>query len=550
MRKEQIMKILLKHNILVPEKVGEVEQEAKKTNLSFPKILEKMKIIEEKELIQLIGKEIGVPFVDIGSYLIDVDVVRLIPQKIAKKYKLIPLFKVGNALTLAMVNPKDILVLDEVRQITGMENIEPVLSTEEMILEAIEEYYLEGDKIEDIIKGISKTGIALEESADVAPIIRIVNLIFLEGVKTRASDVHIEPQEKFVKLRYRVDGVLHEINNFPKNIQSGIISRIKVMANMDITESRFPQDGRISLKVEDNELDVRVSSFPTIHGQNIVMRLLDKSKMLLGLNELGFVERDLKKFEDVVCSPFGMILVTGPTGSGKTTTLYAALTTINSIEKNIITIDDPIEYELPLIRQAQVNVKAGFTFAEGLRSILRQDPDIIMVGEIRDLETASVAIHAALTGHMVLSTLHTNDAPSAVTRLIDMGIEPFLVSSTLVGVLTQRLVRVLCGDCKEEYTPPASIMKKVSSYQVKGFYRGRGCPKCKNTGFLGRSGIFEFLIIDEEIKEMIAKSATSEEIRKAAIRGGMKTLFEDGMRRAKEGITSIEEVLKVSREIE
>jgi type IV pilus assembly protein PilB len=371
--------------------------------------------------------------------------------------------------------------------------------------------------------------------------------MIMQAVKDRASDIHIEPEEDNCRVRYRIDGILHEINILPKNLQSAVISRIKILSKMDIAESRKPQDGRIRIKIESRDLDIRVSTFPTVHGENIVMRLLDKTSVILGLKELGFLENELNAFDKLIKHPNGIILVTGPTGSGKTTTLYAALSAISSMEKNIITIEDPVEYELPLIRQTQVNPKAGITFANGMRAILRQDPDIIMIGEIRDKETAEIAIQAALTGHLVFSTLHTNDAPSAVTRLIDMEVEPFLISSSVIGILAQRLVRLICNKCKEKYTPTEEVLKELNMKEGSLLYRGKGCPACKNTGFVGRVGIFELCAINDELKKMIDARRSADEIKKKAIALGMKTLREDGVKKIEMGLVSLEEVLEVTQ---
>ncbi|MFH1504333.1 MAG: GspE/PulE family protein [Candidatus Omnitrophota bacterium] len=551
MKKEQIEKMLLNHKLVTREQVHLVEEEIKKTGLSFFKAAEKIGIIEEKELNQLISEEMGVPFVDISNYLIDSEIINRVPEKVARKYKLIPLFQTEDSLTLAMADPKNILALDEVRRICSVDNIETVFSTEEMIFKAIDDYYSEGVENRDVLSDIAaKAEAAKGEDVEGTAIIKMVNLIFLEGVKSRASDIHIEPAKDSVRLRYRVDGALYEANNFPKYVQSAIISRIKLLAFMDIAEARLPQDGRIALKIGDKELDVRASTFPTIYGENVVLRLLDKSSMLLGLKELGLSKKDSPRFEKSIRAPFGIIFVTGPTGSGKTTTLYAILASINSMAKNIITIEDPVEYEIPLIRQTQVNLKSGLTFANGLKAILRQDPDIIMVGEVRDLETAEIAMRAAMTGHLVISTLHTNDAPSAISRLLDMGIEPFFISNVVAGVLAQRLVRIICPKCKEKYKPPAEVLDSLKLFGIKEFYHGKGCLSCKDTGFSGRIGIFEFLEINKELKEMILNKASVEEIRKAAVKGGMRSLYEDGLEKVRQGITSLEEILSNTKNLE
>ena len=555
-KQQQTIDLLVKKGILDNNQVSLAMEESKKTGMPIEKALEKMGFISETEIVQALADSLGIPFMDLSDYLIDSEVIKLVPETIAKKHKAVPLFKIGDSLTVAMVDPQDVSAIDEIRKKSKMDAIEPVLSTPDMIQRVIDQYYGAIGNAEELVKGLTKE--KLEEKAkgrkglagltEETSIIKLVNLIIMQAVKDRASDIHIEPEEDKVRIRYRIDGILHEVQNIPKHLQSALASRIKVMAEMDIAEMRKPQDGRIQLKMESKNLDLRVSSFPTIQGENLVLRILDKSSVLLGLAELGFSDKDLKNFDKVIRQPNGIILVTGPTGSGKTTTLYAALSTINSMEKNIITIEDPVEYEIPLIRQTQVNPKAGLTFANGLRSILRQDPDIVMVGEIRDKETAEIAIRASLTGHLVFSTLHTNDAASALTRLLNMGIEPFLVSSSVVAILAQRLVRMICPKCKEKYIPSQEVLKDLKLTPKVGFYRGKGCMKCKNTGFVGRIGIYELLVINEEIKNMITAKKSANDIKKMAISLGMSTLFDDGLGKLKSGTTTVEEMLRVVEE--
>jgi len=555
-KQQQAIDLLVKKGILDNNQVSLAMEESKKTGMPIEKALEKMGFISETEIVQVLADSLGIPFMDLSDYLIDSEVIKLVPETIAKKHKTVPLFKIGDSLTVAMVDPQDVSAIDEIRKKSKMDAIEPVLSTADMIQRVIDQYYGAIGNAEELVKGLTKE--KLEEKAkgrkglagltEETSIIKLVNLIIMQAVKDRASDIHIEPEEDKVRIRYRIDGILYEVQNIPKHLQSALASRVKVMAEMDIAEMRKPQDGRIQLKMESKNLDLRVSSFPTIQGENLVLRILDKSSVLLGLAELGFSNKDLKNFDKVIRQPNGIILVTGPTGSGKTTTLYAALSTINSMEKNIITIEDPVEYEIPLIRQTQVNPKAGLTFANGLRSILRQDPDIVMVGEIRDKETAEIAIRASLTGHLVFSTLHTNDAASALTRLLNMGIEPFLVSSSVVAILAQRLVRVICPKCKEKYIPSKEVLKDLKLTQKAEFYRGKGCMKCKNTGFVGRIGIYELLVINEEIKNMVTAKKSANDIKKMAISLGMSTLFDDGLEKLKNGTTTVEEVLRVVEE--
>ena len=373
-----------------------------------------------------------------------------------------------------------------------------------------------------------------------------MNIVIAQAVKDHASDIHLEPEEDGMRIRLRVDGILQELKMLPKKIQNGVISRVKIMAKMDIAENRKPQDGRIRLKMENKDLDLRASTFPTIHGENIVLRVLDKSAVLLGLRELGFLDDELQAFQKLITRPYGIVLVTGPTGSGKTSTLYAALSQINSVEKKIVTIEDPVEYELALIRQTQINPKAGLTFATGLRSILRQDPDIIMVGEIRDRETADIAIQAALTGHLVFATLHTNDAPSTLSRLLDMGIEPFLLSTSLIGILAQRLVRTICFKCKEKVEPSSAMVTDFNLEGVKFIYRGKGCRECDGTGLKGRTAIVELLPITEDIRRSIELRAPTDEIRRNAKKAGFKNLREAGLQLVRAGVTTPEEVLRVT----
>lgn len=548
---------LLKRGIITAEQISKAREEANRTGMPLEKALDKLGFISEVDIAKTAADLMGVPFIDLTDYLIDPEVIKLLPEATAKKFKAVPLFKIGKNLTVAMADPQDIIGLDEIRMKSGIQTIEPVLSTQEMIQKVIDQYYGALGDVKELVKGLTedklnlqaKGGKGLAEIAEEAPVIKLANLIIAQAVKDRASDIHIEPAEDKVLIRYRVDGILHEVQELPKHLQNALISRIKVMARIDIAQTRTPQDGRIQLKMENKNLDLRVSTFPTLHGENLVLRILDKTAVILGLADLGFSDRDLHDFDRLIRRPNGIILVTGPTGSGKTTTLYAALATINNIEKNIITIEDPVEYEMPLIRQTQVNPKAGLTFANGLRSILRQDPDIVMVGEIRDKETADIAIQASLTGHLVFSTLHTNDAAGSLTRLLDMGIEPFLIASSVIGILAQRLVRVICPKCREKYLPAQEVLGDFKLQQKMEFFRGRGCNNCRNTGYLGRIGIFELLIMNDEIKNMVTAKTPAKEIQKKAISLGMRTLFEDGIEKIRNGSTTAEEVLRVTQEV-
>jgi type IV pilus assembly protein PilB len=549
----EIVDLLVTQGFITKIQIERAKEEVKRTGLSLEGALEKLGYVSQDDVTRVRAASLGVAYMDLKDYVINAEIIKLIPENIVKKYKVVPLFKVGSSLTVAMVNPDDIVALDHVRKVSKIDNIDTVLTTEKGIQRILDTYYVTtAASIVEIIssidiKQISETTKDLVEVAEDAPIIKLVNKMFMRAIKDRASDIHIEPGSGGTRVRNRVDGIMQEVYSFPKELHTAIASRIKLISGVDIAESRKPQDGRISLKIENKDLDVRVSTYPTVYGENIVMRILDKSVIVLGLEDLGLSQVELAFFEKLIQYPNGIILVTGPTGSGKTTTLYSALTTINSMEKNILTIEDPVEYELPLIRQTQINPKAGLTFSNGLRAILRQDPDIIMVGEIRDRETAEIAVQASLTGHLVLSTLHTNDAPSALARLIDMGIEPFLVASSIVGILAQRLVRTICDKCKEEYKPEAQVLHDLGIGTQGKFYRGKGCAYCKNTGYRGRLGIFELLTINEDIKKMINAKATADQIREVAQKTGMRSLKEGGLEKVRMGLTTLEEILRVTK---
>ena len=550
---------LVKRNLITKEKIDSVIEESKKTGMAFDKALIASGIVKENQLASVRADLLGVPFIDLKEYLIDPAVVELVPEEVARKLKIMPLFKIEDTLTVAMMDPKEIYAIDELRRKTKSKAIDTVLSSESDISFAIDQHYGKGGNVDEVVKGMVETkqgateeveAKVLEQMAEETPVIKIVNLLVVQALKERASDIHLEPAEEHLGVRYRIDGVMRNVNPLPKHLQGAIISRIKILAKIDIAEKRRPQDGRIQAKIENKDIDIRVSTYPTVYGENVVLRILDKTSFFLGLPQLGFSEHELVRFRKIIKRPYGIILVTGPTGSGKTTTLYAALSEVNSVESNIITIEDPIEYQIPLIRQSQINIKAGLTFATGLRSILRQDPDIIMVGEIRDLETAEISIQSALTGHLVFSTLHTNDAPGALTRLEDMGIEPFLVASSVVAILAQRLVRTLCDKCKEAYHPAHELLQDlgITEKEKLTFYRPRGCNQCESNGYRGRIGIFELLEVSDEIKRLVLTKASSGEIKELARREGMTTLWEDGLKKVKQGVTSIEEVVKVTKQ--
>jgi len=559
MSKKTVEQILLERSLITEDRMKKVKDDSKKKGISVDKLLVHSGVVSEDDYAQASSEILGVPYIDLNNYLVDAGIIKLIPESIARKHKVIPTFKIGDTLTVAMADPKDVMAIDDLARRSKCE-IEPVLATESAILGAIDQYYGVTGSVDEVIKDIDKEkkeekvsaeldSKKLAEMAEEAPVIKLVNLIIMQAVKDRASDIHIEPEEDVLKVRFRVDGVLHEMFSPPKHLESALLSRVKILSKIDISEKRKPQDGRFNIKVENRNVDLRISTFPTIYGENIVIRILDKGTVLVDLDKLGFSKDTKKQFEALIKRPHGIILVTGPTGSGKTTTLYSALTTIDSEEKNIITVEDPVEYHLGRIRQSQINPKAGLTFASGLRSILRQDPDIIMVGEIRDKETAEIAVQAALTGHLVFSTLHTNDASGALTRLVDMGVEPFLISSSVIGILAQRLVRVTCERCKQYYKPSEEVLKGLGIIdQVKELFRGKGCKYCRDTGYKGRIGIFELLVIDEEIKKLIVNKASNDVIKKKAIETGMKTLRDDGLDKAVKGVTTADEIIKATQE--
>jgi general secretion pathway protein E len=533
-------------------------------NCSLAEALVSLGLVSEEDLLGAQVEASGLPVApEIRPSDIPEDLVRGVPIQFAKRHRLLPIAEDQGRVQVALADAEDLEALHDLRVLLGRP-ISPYLAPASQITHAINRVYEMGsDRGGDLMEGLSDVGLdalahELEEpkdlldASDEAPIIRLVNGIMFQAVKDRASDIHVEAFERELQIRYRIDGVLYPVLSPPKNLQSAIASRIKVMAGLDIAEKRLPQDGRIRIKIAGKDIDIRVSVLPTAHGERVVMRLLDKSAVLLDLEELGLGGERLESFKKLIARPYGILLVTGPTGSGKTTTLYAALSRINSEDINIITVEDPIEYQLRGIGQIHVNPKIELTFAAGLRSILRQDPDVIMVGEIRDGETAEIAIQASLTGHLVFSTLHTNDAAGAVTRLVEMGIEPFLVSSSVLAILAQRLVRMLCTACREPYLPPpeglAELGLKRSDLPEGHLYRATGCPRCMQTGYKGRTGIYELLRVDEGIRALIMKGADSAAIKEEARRRGMLTLREDGTRKLIRGLTSPEEVLRVTQE--
>lgn len=555
-------KILL--NVITTEKLEIALKEQSAFSKGSPRrlgeILVELGFLSEDDLLEALSSQFGLKYLRFSEFPKSIPNDNYPSVKFMKQYKFVPIGIEEGVLKVALADPLNEYVFDAL-EVFSDTPMEMYLSSEKDITEAIEQYFGSNIQMTSIMEGMREeeeetVGIELQEDvhhlrdmAFEAPIVKLVNMLITRAVESRASDIHIEPFENNVKVRYRIDGALTEVEAFPKRIQPAVISRIKIMSRLNIAERRLPQDGRIKLRVSGREIDLRVSTIPTIYGESIVMRILDRESVLVGLAYLGFPEETLEEYKKLIVSPYGMLLVTGPTGSGKTTTLYASLSQINSEDKKIITIEDPIEYQIQGINQIQIKPQIGLTFANGLRHIVRQDPDIVMVGEIRDVETSEISIHSALTGHLVFSTLHTNDAAGAITRLLDMGIEAFLVSSSLIGVLAQRLVRVICLKCKEPYKPQQEMIDRIELLSDNvTTYHGIGCEECRHTGYQGRTGIFELMVVNEEIRRLIMERASSEVIRKKAVAGGMQILRDSGWQKVQEGVTTIEEVLRVARE--
>ena len=536
---DALTRALLKDKLVKEKDLEDARAIQAREGGSIASILVKKGILDEKTILAVMSNTFNIPAINLSRYKIETDSALLVPEKIARQYKLIPICKLGTTLVVAMSDPLNVLAVDDIKMLTGLD-IEPVLSSETDIFQALDKVFTSGVRqLSDVIGEEQKDAslefvpVSEKEEFDISeavlegetpPIVKMVNLILIEALKKRASDIHIEPEEDSLRIRYRIDGNLQDMFRLPKKNQNAILARIKIMSGMDITESRIPQDGRFKIRMQKKEVDFRVSALPTSFGSKIVLRALDKSNLSIGLERLGFSETALERFNSAIARPFGMILVTGPTGSGKSTTLYSIINKLNTPERNIITIEDPVEYQVEGITQIQVNPEIGLTFASGLRSLLRQSPDVIMVGEIRDSETADIAIKASLTGQLVLSTLHTNDAVTAISRLEDMGIEPFLIASSLILVAAQRLCRVVCPVCKGK----------------------KECKKCSSTGYYGRQAVLEVLTIDDKIREMIIERRSSDEIKSYAISCGMKTLRDDAMEKYQKGITTMEEVMRVT----
>ncbi|MFH0926138.1 MAG: type II secretion system ATPase GspE [bacterium] len=554
-----LTEILIEEGSLTQEMADECLELQKERKEMIGKLLISMGYIDEERLYKALSKQHKIPYIDLKEEEIDPDLLKNLPFNFVKKYLILPIKMEGQDILVATCNALDLHPLDDLRLLFNRP-VRPILCKESKIEFLINKFYSQQNtnSAEEVLKDLSDQDINVEdldaESQDLlsmaneAPIIQVVNNIFMEAVHKRASDIHVEPLDDELRVRLRIDGVLYNILNLERKFQSSIISRIKIMSKLNIAEKRLPQDGITRVKIGNKFFDIRVSIIPTSLGERAVMRLLDRESIMIDMEQLGLDEREYKKINDIIESPNGIFLVTGPTGAGKTTTLYAALNKINTIDKNIITVEDPVEYQLRGIAQMEMKSKIGLTFASGLRSILRHDPDIIMVGEIRDSETAEIAIHASLTGHLVFSTLHTNDSSGAVARLIDMGIEPFLVSSSLIAIMAQRLVRKLCDNCKEEYTPEGETLsllklkkKDIIDYKL---YKNVGCKECANTGYKGRLGVYELLIVDNDIRKLIITRADSSQIKNLAVSKGMRSLKKAGLRKVLKGVTSIEEVLR------
>lgn len=552
MKIERIGDRLVSAGLISEDQLEFALKEQKRTGERLGNILRQLNLITEDDLAKALAEAAGIEHISVRTLSIDPNVVTALPEAIARKYKVFPIAVEANSITIAMADPLDVGTIDRVQQ-QARRYVKVVSSTEFDILTTIDKYYgavREVGTLEDLIEdAVRQTeakggGEGREDLGLVAPVIKLIDLLILTGVSERATDIHFEPEKNLVRIRYRIDGVLKQGPYIPKKLERAINSRIKIMGNLNISESRLPQDGKATVNVYGKSIDVRVATFPTIFGENVVLRVLNKEQLVIGLESLGYNEKNLGRFTTAINHPNGICLVTGPTGSGKTTTLYAALLSISTPERKIITLEDPVEYELPLIRQSQINVRAGLTYAAGLRAILRQDPDIILVGEMRDEETVDTAIRAALTGLLVFSTLHTNDSAATIPRLLDMGVEPFLVASSIVGVVAQRLVRLICKYCKQEVDPNPDLVRRLNVSATK-FYAGKGCKNCEGTGYRGRTVISEIMLSSPPIQKAIMERADASVIRALSREEGMETMLEDGIQKAIKGITTLEEVARV-----
>ena len=560
--KDKLGEILLSEKIITEEELQKALEIQKKEGTKLGEVLVNIGLISEKDIVIALAKQLSIPYASYTKGLLKPaagqDLAKLVPEEYARRHMLLPISRHLNSLTVAFVDPLDLITIDNLKHMTGLE-INPIIAAKSDIQRAMDEFYGKEDLLKEAISDSyeleefkiekdKEEHLSLDEliaKAEEAPIVKLVDLLLMQAIKDRVSDIHIEPFRNKINIRYRIDGVLYEIAPPARHLLPAIVSRVKILSNLDIAERRLPQDGAFFVTVEKKGIDIRVSTIPTIYGEKVVMRILDKSMTPLDLKELGFEPKDLEDFKKAISSPHGLILITGPTGSGQTTTLYAALSEIKTPHKNICTVEDPVEYKLEGINQVQVKPSIGLTFANTLRSFLRQDPDIIMVGEVRDLETAQICIRSSLTGHLVLSTLHTNDASSAISRLIDIGIESYLISSSLILVGAQRLVRRLCLECKEAYEP---VPKLVSDFKIKQdlLYKPKGCDYCSHTGYRGRIAIYEIVLISDKLRELISRGATLSEIIQAVRSMGVKSLAESGIKKVEEGLTSIEEVLSIT----
>jgi type IV pilus assembly protein PilB len=560
---ERIGELLVKENLLTAAQLREAREGARSKGSRLGAEITQLGYLDETELTEFVAKQYGVPSINLEEFEIDRAVIELIPEEVAVKHTVLPVNRAGSTLILATADPSNIFALDDIKFLTGY-NIQPVVAAEAAIKRAIERYYDKSSSLEEVMGDFDDSDIdlihaeeeinaeELAKASEDAPVVKLVNLVLTDAVKKTASDIHIEPYEKSFRVRYRIDGVLYEVMKPPLKLKNAITSRLKIMSELDIAERRLPQDGRIKLKMgRGREMDFRVSVLPTLFGEKVVLRLLDKSNLQLDMTKLGFEPAQLEIFQRTIHQPYGMVLVTGPTGSGKTTTLYSALSELNKISENLSTAEDPVEFNLAGINQVQMHEEIGLNFAAALRSFLRQDPDIIMVGEIRDFETAEIAVKAALTGHMVLSTLHTNDAPSTVNRLLNMGIEPFLVSSSVNCIVAQRLARKVCEACKEtdpDVAPEALVEAGLDESVAKTVVpvKGKGCKECSETGYKGRLAVYEVMELKEELKEFVLNGASALELKREASRLGMKTLRQSALSKLVEGITTLSEVVRVS----
>ena len=547
--------LLMERGLVNEEQLAAALAEQARTGKSLGRVLVELDLVEESDLVSTLAAQIGLEYVDLAEYPIDPTAAAMVGDSLARRYQALPVGWDGDVLVVAMADPSNVLAVDDIRSVTGAD-VRPVVATRTAIESAINRHHRLDADVDDIASlAIDESDAgedlaSLKEVSEDAPIVKLANLLIRQAVQDRASDIHIEPTERDVRIRYRIDGVLHEVMRSPKRVQAGLTSRLKIMADLNIAEKRIPQDGRLSVQIAGRQVDLRVATLPTVFGEKVVLRVLDKGTMMLNLDDLGFLPETQGRYETSFRKPYGTILVTGPTGSGKSTTLYATLNQLNDPAKNIITVEDPVEYRLAGVNQVQTNNKAGLTFAAALRSILRSDPDIVLVGEIRDRETATIAMEAALTGHLVLSTLHTNDSSSTPTRLVEMGLEPYLVSSALDCIVAQRLARRLCDRCRDAYAPGEADLVALGWDHERDdipevLYRAKGCGACGRTGYLGRFAIHEVLLISEEIEGLVAERAHSEDIKKMAIAQGMLTLRQAGLSHVRNGMTSVDELLRV-----